>query len=189
MWNGTEREDRHWIVIFWYFEEFKLQYDKDLQSLQFVLMDVSKRSNIISGSFLKSIANGSKAYRCWMIEILFELMNEDISLCNAVVRNLHMLIYLLYWLWIRINDEGHKARCIIHWTLGSISNNRKKPLLTMAINAMILNGTWFSFKIFAVIGCCDFLRQKNVNLGYFWWKVFRNFLCSVSGYKNFKENV
>ena len=182
------REDRHWIVIFWYFVKFKLQYDKDLQSLQFVLMDVSKRSNIISGSFLISIANG-KADRCWMIEILFELMNEDISLCNAVVRNLHMLIYLLYWLWIRINDEGHKARCIIHWTLGSISNNRKKPLLTMTINAMILNGTWFSFKIFAVIGCCDFLRQKNVNLGYFWWKVFRNFLCSVSGYKNFKENV
>ena len=156
-------------------------------------MDVSKRSNIISGSFLISIANG-KADRCWMIEILFELMNEDISLCNAVVRNLHMLIYLLYWLWIRINDEGHKAKCcIIHWTLGFISNNRKKPLLT--INAMskgpvmIFNGTWFSFKIFAVTGCCDFLRQKNVNLRYFWWKVFQNFLCSVSGYKNFKENV
>ena len=71
-----------------------------------------------------------------------------ISLCNAVVRNLHMLIYLLYWLWIRINDEGHKARCIIHRTFGPIFFNLKTFLLTKSKALfLILNWTWFSFKI------------------------------------------
>ena len=152
-------------------------------------MDVSNGSNIISVLLFLHLSQMARQIDVGWLRFYLNWWMR-ISLCNAVVRNLHMLIYLLYWLWIRINDEGHKARCIIHRTLGPIFINLKTFLLTKSKALfLILNWTWFSFKILVLQDVVIFLRQKNVNLRYFWWKVCRNFLCSVSCYKNFKENV